>query len=218
MGPIDSSNQQAEPFIRHAVVAIGALEKIMQSQRTAAGVPRMAVDYPFALNQFDKALRGMRAAISNGENDIRKALIACILVFCFETLMGKPASALSNAESGLMLLYQWMNTNSDQSSSFFLGNSWQEQKIEEVVMDGLAGLDTHVLFFLDTRPIHVHRFMIEGANKSIANMPTSFDSLKTARSFWSLSMRRNYHFIKMALVLGKAELSGGHWNYETHAP
>lgn len=76
-----------------------------------------------------------------------------------------------------------MNSNMDQGSTFFLGNARQRKGIEEDVMDGLAGLDTHVLFFLDTRPIAVHKFMIEGANKSIAEMPATFSSLKMARSF-----------------------------------
>jgi len=112
------------------------------------------------------------------------------------------------------LLHQWMQANVTQGISFFLSREWQHQQIEEDIMSALAGVDIHVLFFMDTRPIAVHRFMIEGANKAVARMPRVFSSLKLARNFWSLIMRRNYHFIKMSLVLGKSELSGGPWKYD----
>lgn len=85
-------------------------------------------------------------------------------------------------------------------------------------MDGLAGLDLQVLFFLDQRPVAIHQFMIDGADKTIERVPEAFSSLTEARSFWSLIMRRNYRFIKMALVMVKSELSAGDWNYDRDEP
>ncbi len=86
-------------------------------------------------------------------------------------------------------------------------------------MNAFAALDLHVLFFLDTRTTEVHNFMIEGANRALARMPSTFSSFMMAKKFWSLIMRRNYHFIKLALVKGQSELSCAPWEYnEMNAP
>lgn len=52
------------------------------------------VDYRFALKHYDKALAGIRAAIANRQHDARKALLACILVYAFETLHGTTSLAV----------------------------------------------------------------------------------------------------------------------------
>jgi hypothetical protein len=69
------------------------------------------LDYQYALKQYGKALRGMKDAIASGQHDLRKALVACLLIFCFEGLLGNQASAAAHAESGLNLLYSWTNSN-----------------------------------------------------------------------------------------------------------
>jgi len=212
---------EIEPFIRHAVVGIGALSKINQDiadSRLLGSRSIIVPDYSYALEQYGKALRGIRNTISRGEKDIKKIMIACILVFCFETLHARPGTAIANATSGLMLLMQWMQNNTNQSVQFFLGNEWREQSIEEDLMVALAGLDLQVLFFLDVRPEPVHWFMIEGANKIIPQMPSEFASLRAARNFWSLVMRRNFHFIKIALSKAKSHEMAGFWKYGLEEP
>jgi hypothetical protein len=212
---------EAEPFIRHAIIGIGALSKINQnikSARLLGNLSTVTPNYSYALEQYGKAIRGFRNMISRGERDIKKVLIACILVFCFETLHARPGTAVANATSGLMLLLQWMQANATQSVEFFLGSEWREQSIDEDLMTALAGLDLQVLFFLDTRPESVHQFMIEGANKIIPHMPPQFTSLRAARNFWSLIMRRNFHFVKIALTRAKAHEMAGYWKYGTEAP
>ncbi|CZR64414.1 uncharacterized protein PAC_14312 [Phialocephala subalpina] len=142
---------EGEPFIRHAIIAIGAIGKIMSEQKllSLVAAPQTALDYAYALNQFDKAFRGMRTAITNDE-----------------------------------------------------------------VINAFVGLDLHVLFFLDTRPLYAHAFIIEGGNRAVDRVPIAFSSLKVVRSFWPLIMRRNYHFIKLALVKGQSELSCAPWKYD----
>jgi hypothetical protein len=46
----------------------------------------------FAYKQYQKALQEMRNALEKA-GDSRKALISCILVCCFESLVGNTASA-----------------------------------------------------------------------------------------------------------------------------
>jgi hypothetical protein len=86
---------EAEPFVRHAVVAIAALSKINTNSGGQANT--RALDYEYALKQYSKALRGMRLSIASGKHDMRNALLACILVFCFESLQGNPGVAPTHA-------------------------------------------------------------------------------------------------------------------------
>lgn len=211
------------PFIRHAIIGLGALRFSRFSHdatesRQVAHSSAITADYSYALSQYGRALRGVNAAISRGERDINKILLACILLFCFQTMSGNAASAVANATSGMMLLLQWIQTHPNQSAEFFLNNEWQEQPIDEDLMLALAGLDMQVLFFLDNRPEPVHLFMVEEANKIIPLMPDSFLSLKAARRSWSLIMRRNFHFIKVAMIRAGVYEVARQWKYGAEAP
>ncbi|KAG4432316.1 hypothetical protein IFR05_012195 [Cadophora sp. M221] len=199
---------EAEPFIRHAITALGAMKKITHGPDNVAGDYQLratnAPDFYYALRQYEKALQGMRKNIADGKKDIQKALIACILVFCFETLTNKMNNAVVNAESGLLLLHFWMRENLPDHVGCNPGKEWQDHRIEEDLMIAFSGLDLQLLFFRDGRPRRTHEYVIHSANTSISQMPVEFDSLQAAHKFWVLIMRRNYHFIVMVLGQGKA--------------
>ena len=173
--------------MRHAIIAIGALSKQKKSrlQYKLSYPTNPALDYEYALKQYGKSLRGMRDAIASGQHDIRKALIACILVFCFEGLLGNQASAAAHAESGLNLLQHW--TESNKSSNRFL---------EKSLIDAFTALDLQLLFFMDNRSPTVHHDTKASLSQAIEGMPQEFESLDDARFFWQLIIRRNYHFNK----------------------
>ncbi len=80
-------------------------------------------------------------------------------------------------------------------------------------MMAFANIDLHVLFYRDTRSIQVHQTIFEGANKALRIMPREFTELRTARHFWSLLMRRNFHFLKTILSEAKCEDLAGPWPY-----
>jgi len=77
------------------------------------------LDVRVALKEYDKALKGMRKAIENRRHDIRTALVACLLVFCFESLQGNPNAAVSNTQSGLTLLMEYMAAKSPHCTSSY---------------------------------------------------------------------------------------------------
>ncbi|KAL2072035.1 hypothetical protein VTL71DRAFT_11378 [Oculimacula yallundae] len=198
---------EAEPFIRHAIIALGAMKKITHGPDNATGDFQLratnAQDYSYALRQYEKALQGMRKTIADGRKDIQKALIACILVFCFETLTNKMNNAVVNAESGLLLLHSWMReSHANQLESY--SKKLLDHRIDEDLMVAFSTLDLQLLFFRDGRPRKTHEYVIKSLNLSIAQLPSEFDSLKSAHQSWMLIMRRNYHFIVMVLGQGKA--------------
>lgn len=198
---------EMEPFVRHAVIAIGALSK---HSRTASwqGNGLHAPDYQYALTQYGKSVRGMRQAIANGQHDLRKALIACLLVFTFEGMLGNQASASLHAESGLKLLHE-RSTRKDYPNI----KPWTTQKastehlFEGDLLEAYTSLDSQVLIFMDHRSGDVHEEVKIGHTRLIESMPPDFYNLYFARQFWKLILNRNYHFSKhiQATVTQKAK-------------
>ena len=77
-------------YVRDAVIALAALKESIYPAGGAASKDLSAQHYSFALCEYGKAIRNMREAlaVSNEAEKVRKALIGCILVFCFESLQG----------------------------------------------------------------------------------------------------------------------------------
>ncbi|PVH69614.1 hypothetical protein DL98DRAFT_522093 [Cadophora sp. DSE1049] len=212
---------ETEPFVRQITVAIGALYQMSKDAKRDNEMPSTrykTLEYTYALQQYQKALQGMRAAIANGEHDIRKALIACILVFCFESLQGRLGPAVMHAQSGLMLLHQWVKVHLVPQVPPFMSQQWRRYGIDEDIMDAFSALDLHVLFFLDRRPMVVRKCLITAGNTHIQKMPAKFDSLQEARFFWVLIMRRNCHFVRLALEASKLTELCGPWNEDSETP
>jgi hypothetical protein len=185
---------EMEPFIKHAIIALGALS--VSKSHDGVGLAGFAtaalernIHHQYALIQYCQALKGMREAIQAKIHDIRKALIACILVFCFESLQGHQAMASAHATSGVNLLCQWKGDQKEHTRTL---------PMEEDLYAAFSGLDLQALLFMDSRPATVHQSLKAEMNASIKAMPERFDDLHEAREYWHLIMRRNFHFVTAA--------------------
>jgi hypothetical protein len=119
---------EAEPFIAHLIVALSKSQSTHWARNPS---------------QYGKALEGMRLAIQNKIQDRRKALIACLLVICFECLLGLQAAASSYAPSGVSLLY-----NCHENASSF---------VEDDVYSAFSGLDLQLLILVNTQFLATHQ-------------------------------------------------------------
>jgi hypothetical protein len=188
---------EMEPFVRDAIIAIGALGKHSKSQlpRKMSGPSFQGDDYQYALKLYGKSLRGMRDAIARGKHDLHNALIACLLVFIFEGMLGNQAAAAVHAESGLNLLFKFATGDNP-------GKSWKSQatsthqNFEEDLLLALSNLDLQVLLFIDRRSKETHEQIKFFQTSIIGNLPAEFKDLQEARHFWQIIMNRNYHFLK----------------------
>ncbi|PMD35948.1 hypothetical protein L207DRAFT_569350 [Hyaloscypha variabilis F] len=190
---------EQEPFVRSAIIAIGALRRhsrakcLLQSEPFSLGF--QGKDYQHALKLYEKSLRGMRDAILTGKHNLRNALIACLLVFIFEGMLGNQAAAAAHAESGLNLLFQSVIND-------IPGRSWEVRKaathkyFEEDLLMAFSALDLQVLLFIDRRSKTVHEQMKSFQTRVIGTLPVEFRSLNEAQFFWQLIVNRNYHFLK----------------------
>ena len=93
---------------RHAIVAIGALVRSLhQHWQRGLGAPDLPDHHhEFALLQYHKALRNLRAAILRpGEaSDPRTALVACLVLAFFDMLYGHGTFAARHTEHGRQIL------------------------------------------------------------------------------------------------------------------
>ncbi|KAH7330318.1 hypothetical protein BKA65DRAFT_404314 [Rhexocercosporidium sp. MPI-PUGE-AT-0058] len=98
------------PAIRHAVIALGALNKSLES----APGPNLKVN---VIQSIDKkhheqavlahlrAIQSLNSYISSsGSPQLRNALIACLLFVCFETFQGSYAASVQQIYGGLKIL------------------------------------------------------------------------------------------------------------------
>jgi hypothetical protein len=98
------------PAIRHAVIALGALNKSLES----APGPDLKVNviqsidkmhHEHAVSQHLKAIQALNYYISSSDSpQLRNALIACLLFVCFETFQGSYASSVQQTYGGLKIL------------------------------------------------------------------------------------------------------------------
>jgi hypothetical protein len=189
---------EMEPFVRDAIIAIGALGKHSKSQlpRKVSDPSFQGDDYQYALKLYGKSLRGMRDAITRGKHDLHNALIACLLVFVFEGMLGNQAAAAVHAESGLNLLFK-SAMNDNPRKSWRSQATSTHQHFEKDLLLALSNLDLQVLLFIDRRSKETHEQIKYFQTSIIGTLPAEFKDLQEALHFWQVIMNRNYHFLKL---------------------
>jgi hypothetical protein len=99
--------------IRHAIIAVGALDITLQASKATTQVdPMVAMDehHRFAITQYSKAITKMRISISENQHSLRTTLLTALLIICFECLHGNHESAIAQMKSGLDLLEDWLGS------------------------------------------------------------------------------------------------------------
>jgi hypothetical protein len=155
--------------------------------------------YRFALERFGRAVRTMRSTLTNDEQDLRKALIGCLLVFCFEGFQGYPKQALIHAISGYHLLQSWMLK---KSYPLVLPNSTPPvtSLIEKELMDAFNRLHTNAVTVMGDI-CSEEAYMLEHASgdKVVQNMPSTFADFQEAHRYFVHIMKRCAVFIQVRI-------------------
>jgi hypothetical protein len=99
----------AEPSLRHAIIAIGALHEEFENKRLkgkegGGGEGGTLCDTEFAINQYSKAISHLRKSLSTGSQAPLTALMTCILFVIFESLRGAFAASMLHLQSGIKIL------------------------------------------------------------------------------------------------------------------
>ncbi|KAM3083982.1 hypothetical protein ACMFMG_001911 [Clarireedia jacksonii] len=184
-----------EEYIANGMVAIGALSKA-RKELTAGQSAESAPHFEYALKQYGKSLRGINKAIEeNARRCPRTALIACVLVFCIESMQGHQASASLHAANGVNMLVDCYEAFGKP-----LPARWSERmSLDADLNRAFNELDLQVLHFVDARPTSYHINIKEGLNYHLKQwMPAVFEDLSSCYQCWQMIMRRNLHFVDIA--------------------
>jgi hypothetical protein len=216
--------------IRHAVIAIGALDMVSKAReegpiarRTRAHhnfksvtVNQSSTDiaeqrHLFALQQYAKAIKGAKGWFSTEKYDIRTALVASILITCFETYHGNFESATRQVRTSVKLLEEHTKKNGPLLS--------KSGEIEEELVRIFDRLDLQSTSWADLPPLEEVVRLTESLVDNINRMPLRFDNCDEARFYFTFVVRRAIHsaglFLRSdhtATVSGKRPMT--FWNIQ----
>ena len=191
-----------EPFVRHSIIAIGAL---LKSHETAylAGVRPRSVIIPyvaklhrnFAITKYDTAVKLMQKAIcGEGTGNIRQALLACILVVCFEMLIGNSYLAIKHAHSGTLILQRWRTQRLALKEEQPPLLSPAPLIVEDEIIEAFRSLSIQVVTLWDDRSATSDKNMMN-YNCVTPTAPISCFDLRETQVYLNLVVCRIYHFI-----------------------
>ncbi|KAF7195907.1 hypothetical protein HII31_02787 [Pseudocercospora fuligena] len=122
---------QAEPIVLHALLAVSTLYEHPQYMKTFLGQPNYTVlrgeDRPpvdeyhaSALRHYNKAIKGVTSAVSDGSASPALLLLTCILFMCIEVIRDDIFAAMALLQKGDALLSQFSTCPKGMPSDLFL--------------------------------------------------------------------------------------------------
>jgi hypothetical protein len=126
----------AEPAIRHATIALGAIHRNFES----LAVNERLRNEAFPLQQCNKAIALLRKRLGNGSRQMETALVTCILLMSFAFLQGDTTTATSHYHSGISLLREWQQTS-------VLRSPWLYRSIEATLVKLFIRMELYLSAF-----------------------------------------------------------------------
>ncbi|KAF3393632.1 hypothetical protein DPV78_009661 [Talaromyces pinophilus] len=105
---------EAEPSLRHAVIAVGALHRNFEDSQLNSQEP----DFSFAIQQCNRAIYSLRhRLIGDQSQHMEVALITCILFVSFAFLQGDAGAACRLIHGGVKLMLEWEKISTSLTDS-----------------------------------------------------------------------------------------------------
>jgi len=116
-GTIVLQASEQEHFIKHAIIALGALNKCQDIMTINGNISRRGLisgtpPYQVAFQHYGSSIQGIRKACQEQRKSRRTILIACLLAICFEYYHGNMNLAIVHVKNGIRL------------SEYFFSNLW----------------------------------------------------------------------------------------------
>lgn len=201
---------EAEPSIRHAIIALGALgmnarisgdDTLTVDEREADA----AKHHHFALQQYSTAILEMRQSLARGGQDLRTALLCSLMIICFEIYHGQYHTAIGQVHTALQLLGTWKLKQVTPRSKPVLFSPSPDTVEDELVMV-FNRLDAQTNAFRgDTGARETHFEHMEEAAKAICLMPESFGCIIEAANYGKLIMSHAVRFVALSWMYSTTE-------------
>ncbi|PVH77255.1 hypothetical protein DL98DRAFT_463945 [Cadophora sp. DSE1049] len=193
---------ETSPSIRHAVIAIGALNISSPSPWPENSVGTLR--HQFAFREYSKALCLLRRDVAGGFCDLRTTLIACLLFYCFESYHGYHEMAINQVYGGLKLIREWASSfyRPDESGRLRTKiGSENPHIVEDDILRAFGNLEIQVMTYADGRTREAHEHYRHCGQASIDEMPDIFTCLEEARTMLELVIRRSMHWLRSTMHL-----------------
>ncbi|KAK9233822.1 hypothetical protein V1525DRAFT_422804 [Lipomyces kononenkoae] len=196
---------EVNPSIRHAVVAIASLDIISGQCGSNSLVPtedRMNEEqtqkyHRFALQQYSKALQYMLTATTQGSQDVRTALLTCLVIICFEVFYGDLDSALAQLQAGLGLLNTWSDgiSSNETKDTAACPRKIEPCTVEDEIILTYARLDINDKLLCDPRHTRKYSTSIDSALGDTL-LPQFFTTVEESRIYLGIIHGRIHGFYK----------------------
>ncbi|PVH83544.1 hypothetical protein DL98DRAFT_513063 [Cadophora sp. DSE1049] len=188
------------PSIKHTVIAIAALH---QTAMTLDNLRRMSLDergdfsdlgvhHQVAINQYTKAIRGLREDLASGRLDLRTILISCLVVGCFEGYHGNIPLAHTQIRTGITMLHEWKKAYGDKYILSWASPNTHVIEDDLVTTFGRLEISTGYAY---TDEDETHQIRREQLSRHLREMPPVFDNLTHARVYLELIFRQMEHYL-----------------------
>ncbi|CAG8973727.1 hypothetical protein HYALB_00007000 [Hymenoscyphus albidus] len=190
------AESKSNPCIRHALVALGALITSAQkspddtyfiSNDSAEDGPRQ-----FALLQHEKAIRCLREAISNqNQNDTFSIILSCLVLVRLESFIGNGGFVMQHLRYARKLVFKENREGQYPTNLSLLGG--REEGLNEVVMRMFFHSDLQALAIMG--PADEDRSMvIMDSQTSDFSVPLIFRDLREAKRYYTFFCEEGYMF------------------------
>ncbi|KAE9372928.1 hypothetical protein N431DRAFT_439883 [Stipitochalara longipes BDJ] len=173
---------ESNSSIRHAVIAIGALDP--KTWRGPTKSPEDKLRRQFAYKQYSMAIGDMRKTISKKALDLRTRLISGLLFICFEICHFNRASAVAQIRAMSSLLEDGTHKRNDSNGL----------KVEEELEEVFRELKTQTLVYDCSGSLLSEKQILLSRQTEKAELPQQFDSMNQARSILFLLEVRQYYW------------------------
>jgi len=130
-----------------------------------------------------------------GDENIRMALISCLLTICFECFHGHHENALGQISAGLSMMQDWLKKQHIAKHMSGL-RSPNPHVMDDRLFHSFMRLDVAAMHFFDRRSGDFHQKQSLEGVETVKHMPQSFTDLEEAGIYFSVVMKRIMHFIK----------------------
>ncbi|KAM3068966.1 hypothetical protein ACMFMG_004143 [Clarireedia jacksonii] len=213
---------EREPPIRHALIAIAALDMMLQVGEMAQGsrsrvyASMIEGHHVFALQQYSKALNSKTVAMAGRRHTLKADLLFCLVTICFEAIYGAHESARSHMDVGLRLIetiqqdhtlkrkrfpkMEAITQNSLKSLVTFGISSPIPSELEDEIYQAFGLLEiSNMSFRPDSRGMPYHMLAKDSGAMNMQKMPSTFADIIAAKTYWDLIMRRLMHLMPTLL-------------------
>jgi len=193
---------EEEPCLRHAAIAVGALDFQDLAVGERSDDPEEATRHEFAYSEYHKAIVGLRKVLATSDCTIMTKLISCILFACFEAHHRNNETAFRQLFAGIGMIEEY--------SKLQKGSLGRLPALDEDVVQAFALLEIQASAMGDQRSAEVHLEKLRACNEAIKPIPAEFKTLKDAEYVLYMNMLRGIHlrFSEMNVTDISSNVSG----------